>query len=162
MSKLSDERATPDNLFKPLDTLFEYTLDPAATKENTKCKKFFTIEDNGLKQSWYGNRVFLNPPYSRGELIQWVYKCANESENAFITAILPGDTSTKSAQIVWETANIVYFPKGRFKFNGMGTVAKFATMIALYGIEHLHDFLYHYDELITDLESMFKGKAFLL
>lgn len=53
-SSTTDEWATPNYIFDELNKTFQFTLDVCATKENAKCSKFFTKEDNGLKQSWGG------------------------------------------------------------------------------------------------------------
>ena len=68
-----DDRAThPDN-FNQWDERFGgFTLDVAAAPHNTKCEKFFTRADNGLEQSWAGERVWCNPPYSG--LSDWLHK----------------------------------------------------------------------------------------
>jgi phage N-6-adenine-methyltransferase len=44
--------STPPELFAKLDAEFRFTLDVCALKENAKCKKYFTPEDDGLKQPW--------------------------------------------------------------------------------------------------------------
>lgn len=61
-SSESDEWSTPIEFYNELDKEFHFTLDPCATHENHKCSKYFTIEDDGLKQDWSGYRVFMNPP----------------------------------------------------------------------------------------------------
>ena len=41
-------------------------LDPASSdkaQEIVRAKRYFTVEDNGLNQSWKAETVFLNPPY---------------------------------------------------------------------------------------------------
>ena len=53
-SSTTDLWATPQAFFDQLDAEFHFTLDPCATPENAKCRKFFTIEDDGLRQSWGG------------------------------------------------------------------------------------------------------------
>ena len=53
-SSKTNEWATPLALFKELDQEFGFTLDPCATPQNAKCKKFYTLEDDGLKQNWGG------------------------------------------------------------------------------------------------------------
>ena len=55
-SSNSNEWATPKNFFEELNKEFNFTLDPCATKENAKCKKYFTKEENGLIKKWGGGR----------------------------------------------------------------------------------------------------------
>ena len=43
--------ATPMDFFKALDAEFHFTLDPCASPENAKCKKYYTEQTNGLLQS---------------------------------------------------------------------------------------------------------------
>ena len=61
----TDLRATPQDFFDKLNDEFWFTLDPCATEENHKCKKYFTKEDDGLKQSRDNEIVYCNPPYWR-------------------------------------------------------------------------------------------------
>lgn len=75
-SSKTPEWATPQSLFDELDREFGFTLDPCATPENAKCKKFFTKEDDGLSKSWDGENVFCNPPYGR-QLGAWVAKASS-------------------------------------------------------------------------------------
>lgn len=74
-SSKTDMWATPQDLFDSLNKKYKFNLDPCATKENAKCKKFFTEEENGLKKSWKGKRVFMNPPYGRG-IGAWIKKAS--------------------------------------------------------------------------------------
>lgn len=46
--------ATPQWLFDELDKVFSFTLDPCASAENAKCEKYYTREQDGLKQNWGG------------------------------------------------------------------------------------------------------------
>ena len=50
----SVEWETPQALFDELDREFGFTLDVCATKENAKCEKYFTKEQDGLSQNWGG------------------------------------------------------------------------------------------------------------
>jgi site-specific DNA-methyltransferase (adenine-specific) len=49
----TNEWATPKAFFAELDAEFHFNLDPCATPENAKCKRFYTIEDDGLTRSWH-------------------------------------------------------------------------------------------------------------
>lgn len=53
-SSATDLWATPQDFFDRLNEEFNFTLDPCATKENAKCKNFFTKEIDGLLQNWGG------------------------------------------------------------------------------------------------------------
>lgn len=54
-SSKSNEWSTPLDLYSKLDEEFNFTLDPCSTDENAKCKKHYTIKDNGLVQDWGGS-----------------------------------------------------------------------------------------------------------
>ena len=75
-SSRTEEWGTPQDLFDKLNDEFGFTLDPCANEENHKCNKYFTIEDDGLKQDW-GGVVFMNPPYGR-QIKEWFNKSYTE------------------------------------------------------------------------------------
>jgi len=85
--------ATPPEVFDPLDLEFRFTLDPCATPETTKCRKFYTEADNGLERSWAGERVFMNPPYGR-EVYAWTRKARLEAASGalVVVGLLPAST----------------------------------------------------------------------
>ncbi len=58
-SSVTDLWATPQDFFDRLNEEFNFTLDPCATKENAKCKNFFTKEIDGLCQNWGGITYFV-------------------------------------------------------------------------------------------------------
>ena len=61
-SSNTDLWATPQAFFDELDREFHFTLDPCANDENHKCDKYFTIEQDGLSQSWGGVQGLLQSP----------------------------------------------------------------------------------------------------
>lgn len=67
-----DDRATPPELFDPLNERFRFTIDVAASSANTKLPRFYSTEDDGLARSWANERVWCNPPYS--DIRPWVEK----------------------------------------------------------------------------------------
>lgn len=80
-----DDWGTPQDLFDALNKEFGFTLDPCADDNNHKCAKYYTKEQDGLAQSWAGETVFCNPPYSRktksnAGQIAWVEKCYKEAQ----------------------------------------------------------------------------------
>ena len=90
-----DEQFTPTKVFAPLNAEFQFTLDPCATAESAKCAKFYTKVQNGLKQSWANERVFLNMPYSNIE--PWLEKTRQELKAGcpLVVALLPAWTDRK-------------------------------------------------------------------
>ena len=130
-SSNSNEWATPQWLFDELDKEFHFTLDPCATKENAKCKKFYTIIEDGLKQKWGGETVFCNPPYGR-EIGKWVKKSFEEKGNAKIVILIPARTDTQwFHNYIYGKAEI-RFLKGRLKFGDSKNSAPFPSMIVIF------------------------------
>lgn len=87
-----DERYTPRTLFDPLHREFRFTLDVCATAESAKCPRYFTKEQDGLTQSWAGERVWCNPPYS--DIESWVLKAWDEAYAVPLMALLVPATRT--------------------------------------------------------------------
>lgn len=77
MDASSPDWGTPEWLCGFARTVMGYIdLDPASTErhnQRVQAGEFYTQEDNGLTKPWYGN-VWLNPPYSRGVIDQFVDK----------------------------------------------------------------------------------------
>lgn len=71
--------ATTWEMFDPLHERFAFTIDVAALPHNTKLPRYFTPEQDGLAQSWAGERVWCNPPYS--DIEPWVQKAWAEIED---------------------------------------------------------------------------------
>lgn len=73
-----DDRWTPLHLWIPWEERWRFTLDVAASHDNYLCQRYFTLEDDGLAQSWQGERVWCNPPYS--DMTAWIRKAWYEVE----------------------------------------------------------------------------------
>ena len=56
-SSESENWSTPQDVFDKLDRVFHFTLDPCASPENTKCKKYYTKETDGLTRILIGTLV---------------------------------------------------------------------------------------------------------
>ena len=132
-SSKTDNWATPPEVFKDLDNEFKFTLDPCASKENHKCDKYFTKEENGLLQDWGGQRVYCNPPYGR-TVGDWVEKAAKESrkENTTVVMLLPARTDTKWFHKYIYGRATIRFIRGRLKFGGSKNSAPFPSMIVIF------------------------------
>lgn len=132
LSSNSMEWATPQYVFDALNNEFGFTLDPCATIENAKCSKFFTKQENGLLQSWKGERVFCNPPYGK-EISKWVEKCDHEIRNGceLIVLLIPARTDTKYFHDYIYQKHDIRFIKGRLHFNDVKQGAPFPSMIVV-------------------------------
>ena len=108
---------TPNDFFEELNQEFNFVLDAAATEKNTKCKKYFTPEIDGLKQSWnMGGAVFCNPPYGR-QIGKWVEKAYKEAQKGTtIVLLIPARTDTGYFHDFIFGKAEVRFLKGRLKF----------------------------------------------
>ncbi|MCP3475071.1 phage N-6-adenine-methyltransferase [Bradyrhizobium sp. CCGUVB1N3] len=131
-SSRSEEWPTPRDLFEELDNEFRFTLDPCATPFNTKCRKFFTSDDNGLLQDWGKERVFCNPPYGR-HMWEWARKCFLASENgALVVMLAHARTDTRwFHEWVYRKAKL-RFLRGRVRFGHGTQSAPFPSLIAIY------------------------------
>ena len=132
LSRQSDEWETPQKVFDELNDEFNFTLDPCATEENHKCKKFYTKEDDGLSKDWGGQRVFCNPPYSK--IAKWVEKAYRESrtDHTVIVLLIPSRTETKYFHDFILHRSEVRFIKGRLRFSGSDENAPFPSMIVIF------------------------------
>jgi site-specific DNA-methyltransferase (adenine-specific) len=90
----SAEWSTPAAVFEPLHAEFGFMLDVCATRGNAKCRKFFTLADDGLSKPWRGSGVFCNPPYGR-QIGLWVRKAWESSqEGATVVCLVPARTDS--------------------------------------------------------------------
>lgn len=132
-SSNSDEWATPQALFDELNQEFHFNLDPCANESNHKCERYFTREEDGLKKTWGGARVFCNPPYGR-EIGDWVRKCYEESRkpDTLVVMLIPARTDTKYFhEYIYHHAREIRFLRGRLHFNDAGP-APFPSMIVVF------------------------------
>jgi phage N-6-adenine-methyltransferase len=140
-SSKSDMWGTPQSFFDKLNKKYKFSLDACATKENSKCERFYTIEDDGLSKSWENEVVFVNPPYSN--VGDWVAKAHYESthNNATVVMLIPSRTDTKYwHQYIMDSANKIFFIKGRLKFQNGSTVsthsAPFPSAVVVFDLGH--------------------------
>jgi len=129
-SSKTDMWATPQGFFDSLNNEFEFNLDVCATKENAKCKEYYTKEQDGLSQTWNYRRVWCNPPYGR-EIGKWVAKAAGTT-GGVVVMLLPARTDTKwFHDHIYKKAEI-RFIKGRLKFGDSVNSAPFPSMVVIY------------------------------
>lgn len=129
VSKKTDWR-TPAFIFDQLNEEFDFTIDAAASVENTLCERFWSIEDDALKQSWTGERVFCNPPYGP-EQTGFIRKAAQLEADVSVL-LLPARVDTRYwHDHVFGIAEI-RFVRGRIKFAGAKSNAPFPSAVVIY------------------------------
>lgn len=132
-SSKTDLWETPQYLFDKLNKKFHFTIDVCATKENAKCKKYYTKEQDGLSQEWE-DVCWCNPPYGR-EIIKWVRKASISAKNgATIVMLLPARTDTYwFHEYIYKKENVkIKFIRGRLKFGKAQNSAPFPSMLVLF------------------------------
>jgi phage N-6-adenine-methyltransferase len=122
---------TPPELFAVLDAEFGFDLDVCANKSNSKCKRFYSEQDDGLSKDWTGT-CWMNPPYGRGVIDKWLKK-ASESPGAIVVALIPSRTGPPWwHRYVMERADEIRFLRGKLKFVGASSVAGFCSAVVVY------------------------------
>ena len=154
-NRAKDEWRTPDYIFNPLNDAFGFTLDAAATQENAKVEKFYTFVDesnNGIANSWQGETVFCNSPYTEGQYATWIKKASEElTLKCTSVLLLPGSWETKAFETVWARAKYMIFPYKRIKFEHPDvsySSAPFASLIPVFTYSTLN---YRQLEILSEI-----------
>jgi phage N-6-adenine-methyltransferase len=130
------EWRTPPEVFEPLNRKYRFTLDPCSNGTNALCPKFYTEAENGLLQSWSGERVFMNPPYGR-EIYAWARKAREEAAaGALVVGLLPASTDLAwwHEDVIGHAVQVTYL-RGRVRFITDGPYRAsgfFASVIVLW------------------------------
>jgi len=101
-------------------------LDPASSaraNEGVRAARFFGREQDGLRQSWSG-RVWLNPPYARGVVEQFVERLVEHVARGAVTQavmITNNATDTNWCQLALAHCKGACFVNGRVKFLQSGS-----------------------------------------
>nr|DAW59054.1 MAG TPA: DNA N-6-adenine-methyltransferase [Caudoviricetes sp.] len=107
-----NEWLTPPHILRRLGS---FDLDPCAPVNRpwNTAAHHYTIEDDGLKQQWFG-RVFCNPPYDTALIVQFIRRCV-EHRNAIALTFARTDTRLFH-ELVFPNADSILFIKGRLSF----------------------------------------------
>jgi site-specific DNA-methyltransferase (adenine-specific) len=133
VSSKTNEWETPQWFFDKLNKEFNFTLDPCCKKETAKCNKFFTEEEDGLKQDWSKDIVFMNPPYG-GNTGKWIRKAWLESRNGATIVCLIVSSTDRSYwhDYIFPFASEIRFIRGRLRFGNAESTAPFASAIIIF------------------------------
>lgn len=112
-----DNWATPKDFYNMLDKEFNFDCDPCPLNEGE-----ITPDKDGLIIEW-GNRNYINPPYSRKIKEAFVRKAIEEKKKGKLCVmLLPVSTSTKLFHDnILPNKTEIRFVKGRIPFEGVNT-----------------------------------------
>jgi len=127
----ADEARTPPEIFRTLDAEFGFILDAACTSENCLAKRGFfnNLERDALSIKWHGEHdynenlkryesIWVNPPYSHGNILRFVHKAWLESGNgATVVLLIPSDVSTEYFDFCFNNAAEIRYMQPRIRFN---------------------------------------------
>jgi hypothetical protein len=96
-------------------------LDPASCEfanATVKAQHFFSIDDSGLMQDWFGN-VWLNPPYAQPAIMRFMEKLVEETSKGNVRnaiALTHNSSDTRWFNLAAKSANALCFTSRRIKF----------------------------------------------
>ncbi len=129
--------STPDELFDELNRRFHFDLDACASPTNAKRPRYFTKEQDALRQPWHGT-VWMNPPYGK-QIGAFMQKAYEESlTGATVVCLVPSRTDTKWWHGYAKRGDIKFL-RGRLKFGGARTSAPFPSAIVIFWSDRLGD-----------------------
>jgi ParB family chromosome partitioning protein len=98
--------------------------------KTVKANVYYTAEDDGLAQEWYGN-VWMNPPYAQPLIAQFSNTVADKYDCGDIEqacVLVNNATETSAFQRMLESCACVCFLRTRVKFVDMNGVASGAPL----------------------------------
>ena len=137
----TDEWGTPPEVWRPISrAVGGFDLDPCSGAEQSRiASSAYTIEDDGLRQSWFG-AVWINPPYS--DIPPWL-ECSiaevRQDNVDTVVLLLPVRSSTQWWHTYVSQASLICFLEGRVSHqsakerDGDGHNSPFPSAIVVYG-----------------------------
>ena len=159
VSSKTNEWATPQWFFDKLDEEFNFTLDPCSNG-NHKCDKYFTIKEDGLRQDWSKDTVFMNPPYG-GQAGAWVAKALEESKRGAVVVCLIVAAPDRSYwhDYILPFAAQIRFIRGRLIFGDAKETAPFPSAIVVFSQkEYARKIVYYKESASTIRGKLEKNK----
>ena len=116
-----DDWKTPAKVFDELNNEFNFDFDPCPYKHDI-------TQWDGLQVDW-GDRNFVNPPYSRKLKEAFVEKAVIEKMKGKLSVLLlPVSTSTALFHdVIKPNASEIRFVRGRIRFEGVNTKGEYVT-----------------------------------
>lgn len=139
-----DNWATPKYFYEALNKEFHFDFDPCPLSLEP-----ISTDKDGLLIAW-GNRNFINPPYSRKLKEAFIMRAIKEAkEGKLCVLLIPVSTATAIFQNhIATNANEIRFVKGRINFIGVNTKGELSINNA-----GMHDSMV----VVFDGRKQFKG-----
>ena len=142
MSSVKMDWNTPANVIKWIKSGWPdgVDLDPCSNATSiVGAKKTYTIEDDGLSQSWdvpYEGLIYVNPPYGN-DLPKWIDKALQETRwDRTMVLLVPARTDTLWWHKLVKHAHSVIFIKGRLRFLGASSSAPFPSALVVFNSQY--------------------------
>lgn len=136
---------TPKELFNRLNSIYHFTLDVCANKQNAKLPRFYDEATDGLTQPWGPNEVFwCNPPY--GNPTPWLERgwLAAKDQGSRGCYLLSASTDTGWFHDLACRGHLAFI-KGRLKFEppksykGENPGSNFPSVLVWYDSDIAHN-----------------------
>jgi len=141
---MNDEWGTPDELFLSLDDEFDFKFDAACKTINAKCStgNFLDLGIDAMEAPWHKaiGSIWLNPPYSRGNILSFMKKAYLESllmDHPVVCLIRCDPTTRWFKNWVDGKALEVRLLKRRVRFVGADASYPWPCCVVVYN-RHLH------------------------
>lgn len=123
----NDRIFTPASVFDALGLRFD--LDPAhpPMPTNVPCKRYYTEQDDGLKQNWHG-LVWLNPPFSNPT--PWADKWLDHANGLMLCQM----SRAKWFNRLWESNAAMTIMPNNFGFEKDGKKHTIFMPVALFAL----------------------------
>ena len=135
-------------------------VDPSSSVEANrvvKAQTFYTKEQNGLEQDWWGN-VWMNPPFTRGLMREFIYKLLTTVGVRQWSVLVPFQTGAKHIDALALAATSICIPFGNVLFWGPdarnGRNGKIPTPVAVYYRGHRNN---HFAENFKEIGAVYKS-----
>ena len=120
---MKDNWGTDPLIFNALDNEFNFLVDAACSEENGMCFIKLTKERNALNIDWASllesftqRTVWINPPYGRGMIKQYMSKCIEQKEKGVTSVLLVPATLDAQWLPIESVSEIRIITGGRLSF----------------------------------------------
>ena len=131
-----DEWGTPQELWDKLNKQYNFTIDLAASAENTKCDSYLAKDNSFLDWDFgdlFGHVFWLNPPFSLSHAFFTHLNMLGSKCGVAIYKASNTETKTWQEQI-FKSATWVHFLAKRINYEGSGKSAPFPSALIGYNV----------------------------